>query len=231
MNRCRWNGAPSPAFITHIVEDCAMKTLTLSSALLVLVAAHVAAQVREPADPTRDPVEEQRSSSPQPASDPKSNMSSTPAPSTQPSEGTSQQHEAPEAAPPRDSSLSGPDAGGHRESSMDSASTSANAQAPTQTQLAAEPAVQGTQVVTNADQPLGAIVDTVFDAIGQPDFVVISAGDSMTAMPYRAAKAMMSGDKIVIDRSRLAKAPKVLPGEWHNDQAWKELAIRYWEGG
>ncbi|MFL6547244.1 MAG: PRC-barrel domain-containing protein, partial [Povalibacter sp.] len=101
-------------------------------------------------------------------------------------------------------------------------------------QVAPEPAIAGTEVVTASDQPLGSVVETVFDAQGQPAFVVISAGKDMTVLPYQTARAMMNGQKIVIDRTRLTKAPKVKPGEWKDEAGaseWKNQATQYWDRG
>jgi hypothetical protein len=216
-----------------------MNSLKLCVIPMVFAAAQVLAQTqtqtREPDNPTQDPATKQSSDSrpSAPVADPSVNMGRNPAPSTQQTEGTLQEHRAPTATPPRDSSLSGPNTG--RVDSKDGASGSSQSRTeapPTQTQVAAEPAVVGTEVVTNSDQPLGSVVETVFDSQGQPAFVVISAGESMTALPYQTAKAMMNGDKMVIDRSRLSKAPKLGPGAWKDQQDdWKQQVTQYWERG
>ncbi|MGH8177347.1 MAG: PRC-barrel domain-containing protein [Steroidobacter sp.] len=91
----------------------------------------------------------------------------------------------------------------------------------------------GASVVTKSDTPLGEVTDVVFDAKQQPAFVIISAAGESAAVPYAAASSMMSGDKVVIDQSRLQSAPKVKQGEWRDQSSkkWQTDAKRYWERG
>jgi len=91
----------------------------------------------------------------------------------------------------------------------------------------------GATVVSPSDAPLGKVVDVVFDAQSQPEFVVISSGGTATAMPFSVANSMMSADKLVIDHSRLKAAPKVKQGEWRSESSssWKQEATRYWDRG
>lgn len=89
----------------------------------------------------------------------------------------------------------------------------------------------GAAVVSPSDAPLGEVVDVVFDAKNQPAFVVISSGNTATAVPFAVANSMMSADKIVIDQSRLKAAPKIKQGEWRSEatSSWKQDATRYWD--
>lgn len=89
----------------------------------------------------------------------------------------------------------------------------------------------GASVVTKANTPLGEVTDVVFDAKQQPAFVIISAAGESAAVPYAAASSMMSGDKVVIDQSRLQSAPKVRQGEWRDQSStkWQADAKRYWD--
>lgn len=98
---------------------------------------------------------------------------------------------------------------------------------------AAQSELVGATVVSPSDAPLGKVVDVVFDAQNQPEFVVISSGGTATAVPYAVADSMMSADKIVIEQSRLKAAPKVKQGEWRSESSssWKEDATRYWDRG
>ncbi len=186
-------------------------------------------QTRKPADPTQDPAAE--------ATDSRPNASATdpgnPPLSTQKIEGTLRDHPSLAAPPARDARPRSPNAARTDDSTQsDSHSTREGAALPAPTQIAAEPAISGTAVVTKSNQAVGSVVETVFDSQGQPDFVVISAGESMTAVPYRAAKSMMSGEKLVIDRSRLAKAPKIRAGQWRESgEDWKNDSRHYWERG
>lgn len=93
--------------------------------------------------------------------------------------------------------------------------------------------IVGLQVVGSNDAPLGEVVDVVFDAKEQPAFVVIASEGKAAAVPYATASSMMSGDKVVMDQSRLARAPKVKQGEWRNpaNSSWKTDASQYWTKG
>jgi hypothetical protein len=218
-----------------------MNALKLCAIPMLFAAAQVLAQVqsRPPENPTQDPAAQ----SAEPATgtratDPSVNMGRNPRASTQQTEGTTENHRAPTAPPPRDAALMGPnDMGampqpstGESESAAVDREGSKRANAPAQTQVAAEPAIAGTPVVTAGNQPLGSVVETVFDSRGQPSFVVISVGENMAAVPYQTAASMMSGQKIVVDPNRLTQAPKVAPGEWRDTSrtGWQTPSTRYW---
>jgi PRC-barrel domain len=91
----------------------------------------------------------------------------------------------------------------------------------------------GASVVTRTNAPLGQVTEVVFDSKQQPAFVIISTEDQSSAVPYAAASSMMSGDKVVIDQSRLQAAPKLKQGEWkhQSDAKWQADAARYWNRG
>jgi hypothetical protein len=91
----------------------------------------------------------------------------------------------------------------------------------------------GASVVTRTNAPLGRVTEVVFDSKEQPAFVIISTEDQSSAVPYSAASSMMSGDKVVIDQSKLQGAPKLKEGEWkHQSSAkWQKDAARYWNRG
>ncbi|HEY4369491.1 MAG TPA: PRC-barrel domain-containing protein [Steroidobacteraceae bacterium] len=91
--------------------------------------------------------------------------------------------------------------------------------------------IVGRAVVTPSNAPLGKVSEIVFDATGQPAFVVISTHGKTSALPYAMANSMLSGDKVVIDKARLQGAPKLKAGEWRDrsSEDWKDDAIRYWE--
>jgi hypothetical protein len=101
------------------------------------------------------------------------------------------------------------------------------------TQGATKSELVGATVVSTSDAPLGKVVDVVFDAKNQPAFVVISSGDTATAVPFAVANSMMSADKIIVDQSRFKAAPKVKQGEWRSEASsnWKQDAARYWDRG
>jgi hypothetical protein len=90
----------------------------------------------------------------------------------------------------------------------------------------------GASVISERKQaPVGKVVDVVFSASNQPEFVVIESAGKTVAVPYSVANANMSANKIMIDESRLQAAPKVKQGEWRSktEGTWKKDATRYWE--
>jgi hypothetical protein len=91
----------------------------------------------------------------------------------------------------------------------------------------------GAAVVTPAGAPIGEVVDVVFDSVSKPAFVVIASEGKASAVPYSVASSMKSGDKVVMDQSRLKSAPKVNQGEWRSSssETWKSDAKKYWNKG
>lgn len=91
----------------------------------------------------------------------------------------------------------------------------------------------GASVVGSNQSALGKVVDVVFDSKGQPEFVVVSTDQGkVAAIPYETATQMKSGNKVVIDQSRLQRAPTVKQGEWRGQSdTWKDDASRYWNEG
>lgn len=92
--------------------------------------------------------------------------------------------------------------------------------------------IVGASVISEKKQaPVGRVVDVVFSASNQPEFVVIESAGKTVAVPYSVANANMSANKIMIDESRLQAAPKVKQGEWRSktEGTWKKDATRYWE--
>jgi sporulation protein YlmC with PRC-barrel domain len=107
----------------------------------------------------------------------------------------------------------------------------------TSTTVGADPSQRselvGVAVVTPRGAAIGEVVDVVFDAVSQPAFVVIASEGTTAAVPYSVASSMKSGDKVVMDESRLKSAPKVKQGEWRSksNENWKGNSTRYWEKG
>ena len=104
---------------------------------------------------------------------------------------------------------------------------------------AADPgATSGTAAVRFVGKPvvdidhavLGKVAEVVFDTQGQPAFVVIDAEGRNTALPYATASALMSDDKLVVDKARLQDAPKLKEGEWRGKQPgqWQRESTQYW---
>ena len=91
----------------------------------------------------------------------------------------------------------------------------------------------GMSVQTGSGQSLGTVVDIVPGPAGDAatGYVVIaSAGGTATPVPYSSASSMVQNGKLVMDRSRLQKAPKVQQNqlEDHSSATWKKKADSYW---
>lgn len=157
-----------------------------------------------------------------------------PMPSTSPAEGT-----AADSTPPGQTQTQGapreamPQAGPATDPSE---GTAADRTAPQDRQKAGgmlHPELVGAKVVSPANQPIGEIVDVVFDSRGQPDFVVIASEGDNAAVPYKTASSMIEGGKVIMDESKLQNAPKIQQGQWRNQQSnsWKQAASGYWDEG
>lgn len=129
-----------------------------------------------------------------------------------------------------------------RPATSETEGTAADRTPPGQTQSAQDQAMKrgtqrseliGASVVTEDQATVGRVVDMVFDAKNQPEFVVIESAGKTVAVPYSVANANKSANKIVIDETRLQSAPKVKQGAWRSetDSSWKQDATRYWKKG
>lgn len=164
-----------------------------------------------------------------------------PMPSTSETEGTAADRTPPGETPTRDQrpateTNTPSDSMGPQPSTSETEGTAADrtppGKTPTGTTATAREMVGAT--VVGADKAtLGKVVDVVFDAKGQPEFVVISTEQGKSAaVPYRTASAMKSGKQVVIDKSKLQRAPTVKQGEWRSQsETWKEDSSRYWDQG
>jgi sporulation protein YlmC with PRC-barrel domain len=157
----------------------------------------------------------------------------TPQPSTNPAEGTAADRTPPGKTPTRDTARN--TTVDPRPSTSETEGTAADRTSPDDSSPSAAAGARastlvGAQVVTSADAPIGKVVDVVFDTKDQPAFVVIESRGTQAAVPYAAASSMMSGTRVVIDQSRLERAPKVKQGEWRNrsNESWKADAAKYW---
>lgn len=162
----------------------------------------------------------------------------SPAPATSPAEGTAADRTEPGRTPTQGAASEA--AVDPRPATNEAEGTAADRTPPGQTQTTQgtadttqENKLVGAKVVTPADAPLGSVVDVVFDAKGQPSFVVIQSQNDTAAVPYSAASSMMKGDKVVMDQWRFERAPKVKQGEWRSQtgSSWKSDAAKYWEKG
>jgi hypothetical protein len=111
-------------------------------------------------------------------------------------------------------------------------SAPAGSTAGTDPAAGAAPVVVGLSVETPTGEPLGSVIEIVADAsTGTPLFAVITSEGTSTAVPYTAAAAMVQGDALVMERERLASAPKVDQGEWRQAGDWTGESSGYWGEG
>jgi sporulation protein YlmC with PRC-barrel domain len=160
-----------------------------------------------------------------------------PQPSTHPAEGTAADRARPGETPTQGAMPQQPT--DPRPSTSQTEGTAADRTPPGQTQTTQDQAknrgmqrseMVGASVVTANQAPLGQVVDVVFNASNQPEFVVIESAGKTTAVPYSVASAKKTENKIVIDESRLRGAPKLEQGAWReSDGKWKKDATRYWD--
>ena len=157
-------------------------------------------------------------------------------PSTSQGEGTAADRTPPGATPTQGAQTQGiPEQADHpRPSTSETEGTAADTTPPGKTPTAPGAGTQrgeliGAAVVSDTEVPLGKVVDVVFDAKNQPEFVVISSAGKSVAVPYSVASSMKSADKIVMEPRKLQAAPKVQKGEWRSESGgWKDEATRYW---
>jgi len=160
-----------------------------------------------------------------------------PQPSTSQTEGTAADRTAPGETPTQGTQGQGvtnPDEN-PMPSTSETEGTAADRTAPGQTPTGAaarRTELVGAAVVSDAQAPLGKVVDVVFDSKNQPEFVVIASEGKSVAVPYSVASSMKEADKIVMERDKLQAAPKVKQGEWLKEAGnWKGEASRYWNRG
>lgn len=170
-----------------------------------------------------------------------------PQPSTSPTEGTAADRTPPGETPTQSQDAMPQQPTDPRPATSEAEGTAADRTPPGRTPTTTDPnAARGQQmgdktmghdmvgasVISEKKQaPVGKVVDVVFSASNQPEFVVIESAGKTVAVPYSVANANMSANKITIDESRLQAAPKVKQGEWRSktEGTWKQDATRYWE--
>ena len=91
----------------------------------------------------------------------------------------------------------------------------------------------GSIVQNPAGENIGRVKDVVPDAkTGEPAYVVIATRSGNTAVPYASIAPMYQSGHVVLERSRLERAPRVSDTDLRNDNTqaeWKKQADRYWE--
>jgi hypothetical protein len=166
-----------------------------------------------------------------------------PQPSTHPAEGTAADRTRPGETPTQDTLPKQPV--DPRPSTSEAEGTAADRTQPGRTPTTTDPTaargqqmdkakgreIVGASVISEKQAPVGRVVDVVFSASNQPEFVVIESAGKQVAVPYSVANANMSANKIMIDESRLQAAPKMKQGEWRSktEGTWRKDATRYWE--
>jgi len=89
----------------------------------------------------------------------------------------------------------------------------------------------GMDVQSHEGKQLGTVTNVVNDSSGKPAYVVIAdQSGNDTAMPYRAAKHMVKGNKLMVDSMRLQNAPKVPESQLQDtsNTSWQGKADSYW---
>jgi hypothetical protein len=89
---------------------------------------------------------------------------------------------------------------------------------------------------TVVQSPAGAAIGTVQDFVpdprtGQPSYVVVNTrSGANTAIPYSTLAPMFSNGRVILDQSRLDKAPRVTNSQLRNqsDHTWQQRAQQYW---
>lgn len=90
----------------------------------------------------------------------------------------------------------------------------------------------GMQVKSPSGDVLGRVASIVPSDSNKEGYVVIAdLQGSATPVPYRAASAMIQHDTLVVDKSRLANAPKVQQYQTEDgpSDVWQRKADKYWQ--
>jgi len=93
----------------------------------------------------------------------------------------------------------------------------------------------GKNVETSTGDTIGEVKDLVIDDMGKVTHLIVSHGrlgsTKLAAVPYDAAKQMMRGDKLVMDKTRLENAPSFEESSYPDmsSTTWSSSADRYWE--
>jgi hypothetical protein len=88
-------------------------------------------------------------------------------------------------------------------------------------------------VASSSGQSLGSVSHVVPGLNGRQSsgYVMVSSADNMSVpVPYRTASSMVRDGKLVLDQSRLERAPKIAPEDLQNssDHSWRVKADHYW---
>jgi hypothetical protein len=89
----------------------------------------------------------------------------------------------------------------------------------------------GMQVKSPSGDVLGRVASIVPSDSNKEGYVVIADVQGIaTPVPYRAASAMIQHDTLVVDKSRLANAPKVQQYQTEDgpSDVWQRKADKYW---
>jgi hypothetical protein len=96
--------------------------------------------------------------------------------------------------------------------------------------------MSGVTAGTRVQSPAGELIGTVADVVpsprtGRPGYVLIGTTSGMTtAVPYAAVMPNVHNGRIVLDPSRLERAPSVHSSEVSDpsNTAWQKRAEQYW---
>jgi sporulation protein YlmC with PRC-barrel domain len=111
---------------------------------------------------------------------------------------------------------------------------------PTNTTVAEHRAAKiiGMTVQTPAGDSIGAVKDIILDNNGIATHMVVAyggalgVGSKLAAVPWSTAVSLMKGSRIVVDRSRLERAPTFEDNKWPDvaSRGWSAGADNYWQG-
>ena len=90
----------------------------------------------------------------------------------------------------------------------------------------------GMQVKSPSGDVLGRVASIVPSDSNEEGYVVIADLQGIaTPVPYRAASAMIQHDTLVVDKARLANAPKVQQYQTEDgpSDVWQRKADKYWK--
>jgi sporulation protein YlmC with PRC-barrel domain len=98
-------------------------------------------------------------------------------------------------------------------------------------------AVIGMRVVTPAGAALGKVNDVIVDGYGRATFALVSYGGAFgvgrkyAAIPWAAVAEMLDRDRLVVERTNLENAPRLLRSKPDiGDAHWRYDAEGYWRG-
>jgi sporulation protein YlmC with PRC-barrel domain len=175
----------------------------------------------------------------------------SPSPSTSPTEGTAADRTPPGQTPTQSTPSTGTTETSPMPSTSQSEGTAADRSPPGQTSTQGETGMTsdttrmaaaggmsgmrgskiiGKNVQTTTGDSLGDVEDVIVDRDGRVTHAVVSHGGRLTAVPWTVLSRSMQGDRLVMERSSLERAPSFEKGQWPNlmSNTWSSDVDSYW---